>query len=198
MTGSFIKKSMRFTYDYVITLIIFGVFLYTFMAIAKENYGTWLPLFSFLVFLILALLVYSDAKSLAFKEKRPQYNINPKPYRGFIAGIIGFIPILLLVGIFLFVLYIFKDMIINGFSSSDMGISGEEFVGNIRRIGAHTILSPVFWCIKLFGKTVVAYVLACLATPITAGLGYLAGFYGFDIIKRKNPRKPRKNDRSRE
>ena len=92
----YIKNGFRVFVDYLISLVIFGVVLYTFLAITKDNYSKWIPVYSFLNFLLLYFMVYSDLKKLAIKEKRPQYNLKPYPLKGLILGFIGFLPLIII------------------------------------------------------------------------------------------------------
>jgi hypothetical protein len=81
--GSQIKRALRVTGDYFVSLVIFGIFSSIVFSIAKENIERGIYVFSIIIFLIMFSMIYSSMSGIAFKEKRPQYNINPSPYKGF-------------------------------------------------------------------------------------------------------------------
>ena len=65
----FLKSALKTFTGYFIALIVFLVFLYVFMSISKDNFSNWLPVYSFITFLLLFLLLYSDFNVLAKGEK---------------------------------------------------------------------------------------------------------------------------------
>ncbi len=163
----FIKKSLKLLIDYLIALVIFGVFLYPVISLAGEKFSFWLPVYSFIIFLILTLIVYSDFKTLALTEKKPQYNLNPYPYKGLLMGITGFIPIFLISIVYL--LLSFND----------------DTVERLKEIVYKAFLGPVYFIIRWGGETSLSYIGALLALPLIAMLGYMAGYYNFKLKKDK-------------
>lgn len=162
-----IKDSLRVLGDYCISLVIFVIFLYIFFAITKDNYSKWIPLYSVVIFTMLAPMIYSDMRNLAIKEKRPQYNLKPYPLRGLVLGFVGFMPIIVVEIIYLFL----------NFNNS--------LLDRIKDLVLKTILGPVYFSVRLAGGTVIAYIIASLVVPVVAMLGYLAGYYGIEL-RRKN------------
>lgn len=158
-----IKEAARVLIDYLIVLVIFVVFLYSFMSITGESFIEWVPLYSFFMFLVLFLIVYSDFRGMAIKDKKPQYQLDPYPLKGLLLGLLGFLPIVLITAIYPLITL------------------DSETANNIKRLALHTILGPLFFIVKLGGKTVFAYAMALIMIPVLSMLGYLAGFYGFSM-----------------
>lgn len=162
-----IKDGLKVLGDYAVSLVMFVIFLYMFLMITKENYSKWIPLYSGIIFIMMASMIYTDMKKLAIKEKRPQYDLNPYPLKGFILGFIGFLPIITIE-----VVYLFLDF------NTGLGNRVKELI-------LKTILGPVYFSVRLFGGSAIAYVVASLIVPIVAMLGYLAGYYGIDLKKKR-------------
>lgn len=170
-----IKSALKVLGDYFVSLIIFVLFLYTFFVITKENYSKWIPLYSGVNFVLMVSLMYTDMKKLARKEKRPQYNLNPYPLKGFVLGIIGFLPVIILE-----IVYIFLNF-------------NSEVKNRVAELALKAILGPVYIFVRLAGGTTFGYVLASLVVPIVAMLGYMAGYYGFELRKTKLTQNPADN-----
>lgn len=167
--SSQIKRALRITGDYFITLILFGVFSSIVFSIANDNIERGIYVFSIIIFLILFAMIYTNMSDIAFKEKRPQYNINPPPYKGFLYGIIGTVPI------FVFqLLYYLADAVLY--------IPEELFTLKRRVLQAFT--GPLYWLAKIISNEIWAYHAVLLVIPVIAGLGYLAGYYEFYIMKK--------------
>ncbi len=159
-----IKGGLKVFYDYCISLILFIIFLYPFLSFTKENFLKWLPLFSLFIFLLMALITYSDMKALAFKEKRPQYSetMMPYPWKGIVLGLIGFVPFIIIeIVLFSFtfgeVLEVLKPALIKG------------------------LLGPIYFFISIADNGALGYIIANLAIPVISLLGYLAGHYDYDL-----------------
>ncbi|HHW47562.1 MAG TPA: hypothetical protein GXX14_02965 [Clostridiaceae bacterium] len=163
----YIKSGFRVFIDYIISLVVFVVFLYMFLAITKDNYSKWIPLYSFLNFLLLYAMLYSDLKKLAVKEKRPQYNLNPYPMKGLIIGLIGFLPLIVIQ--LIYPLILLNDPVAN----------------RIKELALKTLMGPVYFVVRLAGGTTIGYVAASLVVPIVSMFAYMAGFYGFQFRKPK-------------
>lgn len=166
-----IKGSLKVFANYLISLIIFVLFLYTFFLIVKENYSKWLPLYSGINFILMASIMYNDLKKLAKKEKRPQYALNPHPLKGLLLGVIGFLPVVIFE-----IVYIFLNF-------------DNEIKNRIAELALKTILGPVYIFVRLIGGTTVGYILASLTVPVVAMLGYMAGYYGFELRDKKLKKK---------
>ena len=164
---NYIKSGLRVFVDYVISLVVFVIFLYMFLAITKDNYSKWIPLYSFLNFLLLYAMLYSDLRKLAVKEKRPQYNLNPYPVKGLVLGLIGFLPLIVIQ--LIYPLIVFNDPVAN----------------RIKELVLKTLMGPVYFMVRLAGGTTVGYVVASLLVPLVSMFAYMAGFYGFQFRKPK-------------
>lgn len=92
MLKNHIKGGLRVLGDYGAGLLIYFILLYSFIAITGDKFSDWLPLYSIIMFAIVALLLYSDMWNLAAKEKKPQYDLKPYPMKGLVLGLIGFFP----------------------------------------------------------------------------------------------------------
>lgn len=160
-----IKRGLKVTGDYFIALIIFGIFSSIVFSLAKENIEKGLYIFSIVIFIILIFMVYSNMSDLAFKEKRPQYKINPPQHKGFIYGAIGILPVFLMQLLF----YVVQVP--------------EEWLTIKRRV-LQALTSPLYWLAKSISGDAWAYHLVLLVIPLFAGLGYLAGHYEFYMIRK--------------
>lgn len=160
---NYIKGGLKVFFGYCISLLMFGVFLYVFISITGDRFSFWLPFYSFLFFLMMFLIIYSDLNKLAMKEKRPQYNLNPYPLKGFIFGLIGFSPFILLELIY---------PLIN---------LNDDVLERIKHLALNTLLGPLYWVLRIFGSTTGAYIAVSLLVPLIAMLGYLSGHYGFKL-----------------
>lgn len=159
----FLRKALKTSIDYLVVLLIFLVFLYTFVAITGGKFTGWFPVYSIVNFIILFFILYSDYKQLAAKEKKPQYGLKSYPIKGLYLGIVGFIPM---------VVVFFILLMIN---------IQDEALAKLMNLFADGVLGPVYFIVQAGGGTVVAYAAAILAVPAIVTLGYLAGYYDFSI-----------------
>lgn len=170
---NYFKGALKVFVGYCTVLLIFVIFLITVLSLAKDNLGPWLSIYSFVNFLLLFLIIYSDMKKLAIKEKRPQYNLDPYPFKGFVYGAIGFLPFIAIQMIYPFLNF------------------NDALFDRIKYLALNTLLGPLFVFIKLGGKTALSHIAASSLVPIVSMLGYMAGFYGFEL--RRNPGNQNKN-----
>lgn len=161
----YIKTGGKILYDYAMSLIIFVVFLYPFIGLAKENLYTWLPLYCIIVFIFTFFLIYSDMKALAIKEKKPQYELNPYPLKGLVYGLFAIIPVILVTGVL--------SLLRFDNSAAD----------RIRHLAINTLLGPLYFIIGWMKESFFGYAAAILVIPILAMLGYLAGYFDIHIMK---------------
>jgi hypothetical protein len=162
---NYLKGGLKVLSSYIITLIFFIVFLYTFIVIAKDNFVDWLPYYSLINFLLLFVIIYTEYKRLGKKEKRPQYDLNPYPFKGLIYGIIGFLPVIILELIYPFISF------------------NNEIYDRIKELALDAIMGPLYFIIKIGNRSIISYVIASLTVPVITMLAYLAGYYGFDLKK---------------
>ena len=168
---SVLKNGLKIFLNYIIVLVIFGVFIYPFIAITGDNFGKWLPVYSIIIFLLMFLIIYTDMKSLAKKEIRPQYGLNPFPLKGLLYGAIGAAPVALLV------------------VAASVFHFGDEFLEQLKGVAVKAFMGPVYFMVKWLGKTPSAYGSAILLLPLAAMLGYLAGFYNVNITEKLKKKK---------
>lgn len=168
---NYIRNSAKILYDYAIVLIMFAIFMYVFMSLTKENFNQWLPVYSFLLFLFAFFIIYSDMKSLAMKEKKPQYELNPYPLKGLVYGLIGTIPVALAVIV------------------AALIHLGSVDVERIKHLAINTFLGPMYFIIRWLNETPIGYMAAILVLPLIAMLGYLAGYYGINIMSKLSKKK---------
>lgn len=154
-----IKRGLRVTTGYLTALIIFAVFSMTVISFAKNDVSAGMIWLSVITFLLMFFSVYTEMRDTAFKEKRPQYDINPPPFKGLLYGIIGIAP-LVIVEIVLMLIKVPEDLLV------------------LKRRVWQGFASPLYWIARLFGNTPVCYILAFIVVIIIAGLGYYAGYKG--------------------
>lgn len=153
------------TGDYFVTLIVFGIFSSVIFSLAKDNLEKGITIFSIIMFLILFSMIYSNMNDVAFKEKRPQYKINPSPYKGFFYGFLAVLPIFV-VQLLYYVVRLDENLLI------------------FKRRVLQVLTAPLYWLASLISGDVWAYHLVLLVIPVIAGLGYLAGYHEFYITSK--------------
>ncbi|HOJ11299.1 MAG TPA: hypothetical protein PK733_12000 [Clostridiales bacterium] len=166
MLKNHVKGGLKVLGDYAAALLIYFILLYTFIAITKDKFSDWLPLYSFFMFMFMALILYNDMWSLAVKEKKPQYELNPYPLKGLVLGFIGFLPFIILEIVAYFLN--FNEPVLNNLKSA---------------ILQNLLLGPLYFFINLLGKTTLAYAAASLVIPVLSMISYMLGFYGIEIRK---------------
>ena len=159
----FLRNALRTSLDYLIVLVIFLVFLYTFIAITGEHFTKWLPFYSAINFLILFFILYGDYRQLAIREKRPQYEIKTYPLKGVPLGLVGCVPI---VALFIILSVIKTD---------------DELLARLMEIAIDGVLGPLYFIANAIGNSPYAYAVAILMVPVIVTLGYLAGYYDFSL-----------------
>jgi len=160
-----IKRGLKVTVDYITTLLLFAIFSSIALSIFEDDLEKGIFIFSIILFLLMVPMIYTGMFDIAVREKRPQYKINPPPYKGFLYGIIGTIPIFLIQ-----LIYYAVNL-------------PEEYLTLKRRI-LQAITGPLYWLAKFISHDVWAYHLVLLVIPVIAGLGYLAGHYEFYIFRK--------------
>ena len=168
---NYIKNSSKILFNYAMALIVFLIFIYVFISVAKENFGTLLPLYSILIFLFLFFIVYSETKNLAVKEKRPQNEMNPYPLKGLVYGLIATIPVAAIVGVAALVHF------------------ADQYAERIKHLVINSLLGPMYFVIRFLNESVAGYIAGMLLLPLVAMLGYLAGYYGINIMDRFKKKK---------
>jgi hypothetical protein len=159
---SLIKRGFKLTTSYLVILILLLVFVLPILYFARDSISLVMFVFSFLLFLILARSFYLEMVSIAAKEKNPQFNINPSPYKGLLYGIIGIIPLIIIQSIIISIRV------------------PEDFTILHRRI-YQGFSGPLYWFANLMGNEPVLYILSFILLIPAAGLGYYAGYHEFSI-----------------
>lgn len=179
---TFLRHAVKVTTDYLATLFIFIILSYPLVSMSGENPGPAVRVVSLLLFLVLFALVYRDMNEVAIRERRPQYEINPKPARGLLLGIAGLVPVWVVQGIILV-----------------LPLAANETF-RTRLLQASSV--PLYWLVSLTGGFRFLYP---ALLPLVAGmafLGYWAGLKDFFLMQRiykligytpkKRVRKPRR------
>lgn len=164
---NYVRNGVKVLVDYLIALLIFVILIYIFISLAGNKFITYMPAYSLLIFAFGAFIVYADMKTVAAKEKKPQYELNPYPLKGLVYGLLGFAPIALLELVSVFIRF-----------------SAGEY-DRLEHVVLNVLMGPLYFMIRLFGEAPLGYVLASLLVPILAMIGYLSGYYGFEINKKK-------------
>ena len=169
----YIKYGAKILSNYSVTVLFFLIFMYPFMSIAGDYFDTLLPYYCFLFFVFIAFLTYAEMKELAIKELKPEYELDPKPWKGIVIGLIAITPVVIVVSIL-----------------TSMNLENEVYE-RIKHLAINGILGPMYFFIRWFRESVIGYIMALLLLPAISTLGYLAGYYGIDIIgkfiKKKEP-----------
>lgn len=181
MFKNHIKGGLKVLGNYAAALLIYVILLYTFIAITGEKFSKWLPLYSFFMFILMVLMLYSDLWHLAAKEKRPQYELNHYPLKGLVLGLIGFLPIVIIELIAYFLNF------------------EEPAFNNLKNVILdHIVLGPLSFSISLFGKTAIAYIITSLIVPVLSMIAYMMGYYGIQIKKVLGLKKEESYERKQE
>jgi hypothetical protein len=161
---SVFKQARKVTFDYLIFLIVYVAFLPLVISIAKDNVDKWIPLYAFIVSSLLYLVIWSELYEYGRKEKKPMYNLDPSPHKGFLIGILGVLPFYILaMAAFLF----------NHLKAEEL-----KFTPELIDIINNAFLSPVYFLIVIFGGSTTGYFLGTVSVPVVCYLAYLLGHKG--------------------
>lgn len=159
-----IKRGLKISYDYIICFFIFLALATPIISFTSENAANYIRIASFVVFLLLTCIVYVDMRNYGLKESRPQYEINPKPYKGLLYGFIGAIPLIIV------------QLII-------ISIKLPEGTEILHRRFYQAFAGPFYWLVCLLGNKAGHYVIAFLSIIIISFIGYYAGHKGIYILE---------------
>lgn len=164
---SFIRTAFRVFYNYIVSLILYLILIFTFIALAKDRYIELIHYYGLIFFAITALLIYSDMNKIALKERKPQYGYKVYPVKGFVYGLVGVIPIAVIVAVASLIKF------------------SDTFLNNLKHVGVNALLGPMYFIIRWQNEEPLGYVLAILILPVVSMLGYLSGYLGIGKKKRK-------------
>ncbi|MFA6308748.1 MAG: hypothetical protein WC677_03255 [Clostridia bacterium] len=144
---------------------VVGVYIIFFAAIFKsfQEKNIIFAIYSAIMLVILVLIIYSDNKRLAIKEKKSHSTVPCYPLKGLVLGFIGFSPVILLELIYPFI------------TLNNQGLN------DIKQLVLNTFMAPLYPIYKSLNEMPVGYFLASLVVPAIAMIGYLAGYYGFRV-----------------
>ena len=161
---SVFKRGRKVTFDYLIFLIVYVVFIPLVLSLAKDNFNKWMPLYSIIICLMMTLVIWSEVYEFGSKEKKPMYKLDPSPHKGFLIGVLGFAPFFILG----FAAIIFTDLY-----AEQLKLTPEM----IDLIDS-AFFAPVFFLIAMIGKSTTAFVVASLYIPVLCYIAYLFGHKG--------------------
>lgn len=155
---SHVKLALKLLSSYFITLLISVVFVLPFY---EKMFA-----YSLVMFILMSLFIYSDMGEQAKKENKPYNNLKPYLFKGFVVGLIAIIPLVLIILISPYIniktdllkFDALKQLILNG------------------------LFIPIYFIVKLGGKTIPAYLLAVATLPLLSGIGYFSGHLGFSVM----------------
>ncbi len=158
-----IKRGLKVTTGYLMILIVFTVFSMPLLGLSGDNTPKVMPYVSFILFLLLFCSVYIEMRNIAFKEKRPQYNINPSPFKGLLYGFLGIIPLVIIQGILIMIQV------------------PEDYTVLLRRV-YQGLSGPLYWFARLLGNAPIHYMISFILVVFMAALGYYAGHKEFYLV----------------
>ncbi len=161
---SVFKQARRVSFDYLIFLIVYVVFLPLVISIAKDNANKWIPLYAFIVSAMLYLVIWTELYEYGRKEKKPMYNLDPSPHKGILIGILGVLP--------------FYILAIAAFLFNQLKAEELNFTPELIDIINNAFLSPVYFLIVILGGSTAGYVLGIVSVPVVCYLAYLFGHKG--------------------
>lgn len=176
--GANIKRGLKISYDYIICFFIFLALSTPIITFTSEKTANYIRIVSFVVFIILVCMIYVNTRNFGIKENRPQYDINPKPYKGLLYGVIGTLPLIVV------------QLII-------IALKLPEGTETFHRRLYQGFSGPFYWLACLLGNKTIHYVLSFLVLIIISFLGYYAGhkeFYITEVIRVKLGKKPIKRN----
>ena len=154
--AALIKNSLIVTKSYIGAMTVYLVFMFSVFIISRGNVESYLPIYSGIIFILLFSIIYSKMSKIAEIENNPSYNFNPSIFRGIIYGIIGIVPLIIILNI----LYLIP--VASVFETFKLRII-QVYIG------------PLYWIASLSSHNIITYCLAFLVVPIISMLGYLAG-----------------------
>ncbi|MCX7842235.1 MAG: hypothetical protein N2489_04075 [Clostridia bacterium] len=160
-----LKSSLKVFTGYLVSLILFVLFIPSILSFGKDNLGPWIFGYSLVIFILMCNIIFADMKKLGDKERRPEYNLKPYPLKGLVVGFMGFLPFILL-------------QIAYPFIKFNLGPIDIE---RLKHVALNTLMGPLYWFIKLGNESAWAYAAAASIVPLIAMAGYMAGIWRFEF-----------------
>ncbi len=180
---TFSKHAVKVFTDYLAILFVFVIFSYPIISMSGDKPGPLVRWVSGFLFLLLFALIYKDLQEVAVRERRPQYGINPKPWRGLLLGLAGLVPVWLTQGVI-----------------AVLPLADSE---TLRSRLLQAVSVPIYWLAAILGGAAWLYPVLLLLAALMAFAGYAAGLADFFLMqkiykligytpKKRVRRKPRK------
>lgn len=158
----YLKTSLKMFGTYLLFVLVFVLFAGSFVKVLIENKTAFFIYCTVILFLY-TLVIYSDTRKLGDKERKPYYNANPYPMKGFVLGLMAAVPIIAVMAVSLTLDWKHKNLLFY-----------RLFEGFLAPFSAYEAnLSDSFPFI---------YAIIAFYIPAAAGIGYLAGLKDFYII----------------
>lgn len=168
-----IKNSLKIFTSYILILVLFTMFVPIILNISKDNTVPFLVVYSFLLFLMLFSMIYSDTHKIASIERKPASEAKAYPLKGFVLGVLGFLPITILG-----MVYPFINTVTFPFIKID-----PVLLDRLKHVALNTVLSPFYFIIKAGNESVPAYIAAFLMVPVITAIGYYCGYKGYELSR---------------
>ncbi|MCX7710210.1 MAG: hypothetical protein N2484_10220 [Clostridia bacterium] len=160
-----VNNSLKILFSYIMTIVLFVTFIPIVMSVAKSNLLPFLKGYSFLAFVIVALMVYSDSWKIGSIEKKPGNEIKAYPLKGLLLGIMAFSPFIL-IGL-LYPILNFEA----------------EALNRVKHVAFNTMLAPFYFLIKAGNESAIAYILSFFIIPGITMFGYFLGYKGYELSR---------------
>lgn len=162
-----LKDSFKILLRYILCLLLFAVFATPFM---KYKVAC-----TFVLFIMMAVLIYSEMYNVAKHDKQPKRNIKPNVLRGLMLGFIGFLPVFI---IFL-IIYIY-----NPAHSTAIIYKVDVDLNKLKLAAEIALLCPLYLFFKAGGETAFSFFISMLIVPFISMLGYISGYYDLNLLQK--------------
>ncbi|MDD4493835.1 MAG: hypothetical protein PHV32_05735 [Eubacteriales bacterium] len=173
----FVSKSLKATVDYLIVLAFYFIALIPFLMIFKDNANNWIWLYSLLLFILLFRMLFHDYHKIGAFEKRTEDKFHPYLFKGFLLGVTGMIPIVLLGAINLFI-----------------NIEDQTVSYIVDYAFKKVLFGPLYFIPELLTElgrdSYVTYLLSTLVVPIITFTAYTFGYHDLYLFPKKSEQAP--------
>ncbi len=157
-----LKSSGKVAITYLSAVFLFSFFMIGPLSMENNQY-LWLTILSFILFLFLWSFMTQQMRKIGFNEKNPAANIPSYALKGFVYGLIGFSPFIL-IEVLYFLIY------------QPGTIAMQSF-----HVLFRSLFGPMYFLIRGLGYTWYAYLIATISVPIMSLVGYLIGYYDVSV-----------------